>query len=126
MCPPFSPSEIKTAILKLDLNNALGPNHISNGLLKNLAESLPKSVSMIFNPIANEYFFLANWEMSVIVPIVKEGDKQNASNYRPISFLSAVSKLLETLFSRKNCLSSAQCYPRISTASNQRDLPTKI
>ena len=35
--------------------------------------------------------------MSVIVPIFKEGDNQNASSYRPISLLSTVSKMLEKL-----------------------------
>ena len=64
---------------------------------KNLAESLPKSLSMIFNLIANEAVCPAKWKVSVIVPIFTLGDKQNASNYRPISLLSAVSKLLEKL-----------------------------
>ena len=95
-CLTFSPSGIKTAILKLDVNKSLGPDHISNALLKNVGDSLPRSLNMIFNLLANKAVFPAKRKVSVVVPIFK-GDKHNASIYRPISFLSAVSKLLEKL-----------------------------
>ena len=56
----FSPSKIKTAIIKLDVNKALGSDLISNALLKKLPESLPKSVRLIFNLMANKVDFPAN------------------------------------------------------------------
>ena len=94
-CFHFSSGENKKANLKLDVNKALSPNHIRKAPVINLAESLSKSLSMIFNLFANKAAFLAKWKISVIVPIFKGGAKQNASNYRPIRLLSAVSKLLE-------------------------------
>ena len=70
---------------------------IGNTLLKNLSKSLPKSLHLLFNLIANEAIFPTKWKISEIAPIFKDGDKQDVLNYRPISLLSAVSKLLEKL-----------------------------
>ena len=47
--------------------------------------------------IANKAIFPTKWKISEIAPVFKDGDKQDVSNYRPISLLSAVSKLLEKL-----------------------------
>ena len=41
------------------------------------------------------------WKIGEIAPIFKDGDKQDVSNYRPISLLSAVLQLLEKLISDK-------------------------
>ena len=45
--------------------------------------------------------FPIKWKTSKIAPIFKDGDKQNVSNYRPLSLLSAVLKLIEKLIFEK-------------------------
>ena len=52
---------------------------------------------MVFNLITNKTDFPPKWKKSVIVSIFKESHRQNASNYGPISLLSAVSKVLARL-----------------------------
>ena len=97
----FTIDEIEDALNELHVKKANGPDMIGNTLLKNLSKSLPKSLHLLFNLIANKAIFLAKWKISEIAPIFKDGDKQDVSNYRPICLLSAVSKLLEKLIFEK-------------------------
>ena len=93
--------EIQSSLLQLDVNKAKGPDRIGNALLKNLHKSLPKSLCLLFILIACKVHFPTKRKVAEIVPIYKDGEKQAASNYRPISLLSAVSNLLETLIFNK-------------------------
>ena len=110
----FNINEICDALVNLDVTKAKGPDKISNALLRNLSDSIPKSLHLLFNLIANKCVFPTNRKISEIVSIFKDGDKQQASNYRPISLLSTVSKLLEKLIYNKlvptltNTLSNTQ------------------
>ena len=85
----------------LDENKAKGPVSIGNEVLKNLSESLCESLCMLFNLIANKCHFANEWKTSEIVPMFKDGNKQEVANYRPLSLLSTVSKLLEKLIFNK-------------------------
>ena len=95
----FSQAEIKEAMSNLDVHKAKGPDSIGKEVLKNLSESLCKSLYMLFNLIANKCHFPNEWKTSELVPMFKDGNKQEVTNYRPISLLSTVSKLLEKLIS---------------------------
>ena len=53
----FSEVEIKEAMSNLDVNKAKVPDSIGNEVLKNLSESLCKSLCMLFNLIGNKCFF---------------------------------------------------------------------
>jgi hypothetical protein len=58
---------------------------------------LIKSLNFIFNELINEGVFLDLLKVTKIRPVYKRGNKQEASNYRPISVLSVFSKILEKM-----------------------------
>ena len=53
------------------------------------------SLTKLFNLSIQEKTFPTIWKSTRIMPIYKSGDKQDPSNYRPISILPTISKILE-------------------------------
>ena len=64
-------------------------------MLKSVVHSIAPSVTRLLNQSIQSGCFPVLWKVSNIVPIPKTGDKSNPSNYRPISLLSILSKILE-------------------------------
>ena len=79
----------------------------SDGItLRFLNDSLPVLVSYlttIMNTSIVTGIFPTAWKLSIVVPILKTGDVNDPSNYRPISLLPVLSKILE-----KNCFLSVE------------------
>ena len=64
-------------------------------MLKSTAHSIVSSVTTLFNMSIASGTVPSGWKTSAVVPIPKGSDSTNVSNYRPISLLSILSKLLE-------------------------------
>ena len=74
----------------------MSPNHpLHCKLLSITTTSIVPSVTKIFNLSLTTGRFPVAWKFARIVPIPKTGDLTNPSNYRPISILPILSKLLE-------------------------------
>ena len=68
---------------------------ISARLLKNSAHTIALSVTKLLNLSIKTGKFPKLWKCSKITALFKSGDRTNASNYRPISILPTLSKILE-------------------------------
>ena len=80
----------------IDTTKASGPDGISGRMLKGTAESITPSLTHMFNMSIKAARVPTAWKISSVVPIPKTTDQtDNPSQYRPISLLSLVSKLLE-------------------------------
>ena len=64
-------------------------------MLKKTALSITPAVTKLFNVSLTSGGLLSEWKTARVTPIPKSGDSSNPSNYRPISLLSILSKLLE-------------------------------
>ena len=90
-----SPTEVRDVLLSLDPNKATGPDKIPAKLLKVCAPHIYSSLCALFNKCLLLGKMPSSWKESNIVPILKGGTVKEVSNYRPISLLPLVSKVLE-------------------------------
>ena len=63
----------------------------------------PKSLTLLFNQSMRQCEVPESWKLSYVTPIFKKGARDCVSNYRPISLLSCLLKVLEKLI-HKNIL----------------------
>ena len=92
---PTSKEEIGKYIDKLENKTSRGNDDISNKLLKQLRSSLIKPLEILFNLSMSEGVFPHLMKSADVVPLYKSKERHNVTNYRPISLLITVSKLLE-------------------------------
>ncbi|WP_419595657.1 hypothetical protein [Thiolapillus sp.] len=87
--------EVKHFIKNLNKNKATGPDTIHNRLLIAAADVISEPLTNLFNRCLNESKFPSQWKIAHVTPLRKKGQKDLCSNYRPISPLSCVGKVLE-------------------------------
>ena len=73
----------------------MGPVFILGGLLKTTASEVAQSLFRIFNLSLSLGQVPANWKSANISPVFKKDDANLSSNYRRISLLYVLSKVLE-------------------------------
>ena len=74
---------------------------ISLDLLKSIDTSVCKPLAHIFNLSLKTGVFPDKLKVSRVVPIFKAGDKKLCDNYRPISLVSTIAKILEKIVAVK-------------------------
>ena len=93
--------EVFDLLASLDISKATGPDGISAQMLKRTAETITPIISSLFNQSISTGTVSDLWKLSLVVPIHKQGDKANPGNYRPISLLPIISKVLEQHIAEK-------------------------
>lgn len=74
---------------------ACGPDNIPGRVLRDCAIELTPSLTALFNASLSLGKVPSQWKLANVAPVFKKGDSSCVENYRPISLLSLVSKVLE-------------------------------
>ena len=90
----ISTTEIFETLIILDPNKASGIDNISPRVLKFSALPLSGPISHLFQQCFVQSYLPQEWRTHCVVPIYKSGDKILVSNYRPVSLLCIISKVL--------------------------------
>ena len=94
---PTTPEEVLNELKTFNLNKASGPNCILVEILKDMKSEISVSLSTLTNLSFHTGIFPSSLKLARVMPIFKKGDQQDCNNYRPISVLSNISKLIEKL-----------------------------
>ena len=89
--------EVNKLIKLLPNKKSAGYDQINNVLLKELCPVIVKPLTLVFNISLLEGIFPSRMKQSDTVPLHKANEKYLVANYRPISLLLTISKLLEKL-----------------------------
>ena len=112
LCPPplptsarlceiqVSPAEVYSALSSLKEKKAAGIDGLPNSLLKVAAPAICFSLAALFNNSLLAGKLPRDWKRANVRAIYKGGPKHLPDNYRPISLLSSVTKVLESLVNK--------------------------
>jgi hypothetical protein len=96
-----SPAEVANIIKAFQTKNSSDIDGVSIKLLKSVAVEISFPLSHIFNLSLSTGVFPEALKRSRVVPVHKQGSKDNCDNYRPIALLSSISKILERFVATK-------------------------
>ena len=91
------PIEIMNIIKSLNPRKGTGPNSIPVSILQLIANNICQPLSLIFNLSFSSGKYPDILKIAKTIPIFKKGSHLLVTNYRPISLLSSLNKILEKL-----------------------------
>lgn len=94
---PTDEYEIQQTISTLKDKKSTGTDRIKAELLKHVRNHISAPLVHIFNLCIKQGVFPLALKNAIVVPIYKNGNKQQIENYRPISLTTHLSKLFEKL-----------------------------
>ena len=91
----FRPATIERHLRQLDPSKATGPDGIPARVLKHCAKALCLPLSRLFALCFQRGVQPSLWKTANVVPIHKRQSRTAMKNYRPVSLLCIVSKVME-------------------------------
>ena len=98
---PTSCVEIERLISKLPNKKSSGFDNIHNIILKSIQSVISEKLASLFNESMLSGTFPEQMKLAVVVPLYKSKEIYLTSNYRPISLLITLSKILEKVIYKR-------------------------
>ena len=94
---PTYKEEITKIVANLKEGKSPGHDGIDNHLIKNIINQIVDPLVHIINSSLTTGQVPNSMKIAKVIPIHKKGEKDDANNYRPISLLTSISKILERI-----------------------------
>ena len=98
---PLTPEEISDLIQTLSLNKSTAPNSIPTSILKKIKDEISIPLSAIISNSFKNRIFPNLLKSAQVIPVFKNGSRLSCNNYRPISLLSNIGKVIEKLIHKR-------------------------
>lgn len=93
--PPMCVHEVYNALVHLKQTSTKGLDDLDGKILKMAAPIIAETLTYVYNLCISKNQVPKAFKTAKVVPIFKNGNRSDPSNYRPISILSILSKPLE-------------------------------
>ena len=90
-------NEVKSIIDKLHSKPSAGSDRLSSITLKKINQHILLPITIIINQIMNTGIFPDKLKIAKVIPLYKKDDPSIVGNYRPISILPVLSKIIEKI-----------------------------
>ena len=94
---PTISDEIESQITYLKNHKASSPAIIPTTIFKNFWQNIKVPLTELINLSFNQGKFPAVLQIARVTPTFKKGDRLDVNNYRPMSLISNISKIIEKL-----------------------------
>ena len=98
---PCTPNEVYLLVEQLNPSKGTGPNGINTEILKLINHLICDTLCKIFNMCITSGKHPDKLKLAHAIPIFKKGSRLLVSNYRPISLLSNLNKILEKIMHKR-------------------------
>ncbi|KFV58198.1 hypothetical protein N341_07968, partial [Tyto alba] len=95
--PPTVEDQVRDHIRNLKVHESMGPDEMHLQVLKDLVDEVVGSLSIIFEKWWLSSEVPADWKRGNITPIFKKGKKEDPANYKPVSLISLLGKIIEQI-----------------------------
>lgn len=95
------PIEVHDILINLKTESAPGWDNIPTKFLKLAKKEIVPVIAHMANLCFRHGTFPSYLKRAVITPVYKGGDRDDVNNYRPISVLSSISKIVEKLMNKR-------------------------
>ncbi|KAG7313027.1 hypothetical protein JYU34_000107 [Plutella xylostella] len=96
-----SVTEVYNILMNLKNDCAPGWDNVSTQFLKFSKDEVIPVICHLINVCLTKGIFPTNLKQSIITPVFKGGDKADVNDYRPISVLPTISKILEKIINKR-------------------------
>ena len=93
--PCLDVTNVRKYLSNIDVTKATGTDNIRPRLLKLAAPYIATEITYICNKSISSSSFPTKWKEAKVSPLHKQGPSDDINNYRPISILPILSKILE-------------------------------